>query len=189
MISTCDGVDAHALRRAARAATHSRSGAKPSLAAYCSASRGVSRSTRAVASRIASTGKVSADGRPPASEMMPGRSVSFRISRITDGFIRSARRARRQGLWLVWASSCRSSRSAGAAGRPTGIARPTKTVAITASAKATVAASSRSPSTGTANSSDRNGCTSCTWLTRTVPPSARPRYQAKKPSHIENSVT
>ena len=42
-----------------RPATHSRSGAKPSLAAYCSASRGVSRSTRAVASRIASTGKVS----------------------------------------------------------------------------------------------------------------------------------
>ena len=27
------------------------------------------------------------------------------------------------------------------------------------------------------------------YLTRTVPPSARPRYQAKNPSHIENSVT
>ena len=35
----------------------------------------------------------------------------------------------------------------------------------------------------------RKGCTSCTWLTRTVPPSARPRYQAKNPIHMENSVT
>jgi hypothetical protein len=75
------------------------------------------------------------------------------------------------------------------AGRPTGIARPTNTVATTASAKPTVAASSRSPSTGTANNIERKGWTSCTWLTRTVPPRARPRYQAKKPSHIENTVT
>ena len=66
---------------------------------------------------------------------------------------------------------------------------PTNTTAITASENTTVTASSFSPSTGTANNSARNGCTSCTWLTRTVPPSARPRYQAKKPSHIENSVT
>ena len=66
---------------------------------------------------------------------------------------------------------------------------PTKTVAITASEKTRVSGSRRSPSIGTANSSARKGCSSCTWLTRTVPPSARPRYQAKKPSHIENSVT
>ena len=50
------------------------------------------------ASRIASTGKVSGEGRPPASEMMPGRSVTFRISRMIDGFIRSARRARVQAF-------------------------------------------------------------------------------------------
>ncbi len=52
-----------------------------------------------------------------------------------------------------------------------------------------LAASSRSPSSGTANSMPRNGCTSCIWLTRTVPPRARPRYQAKKPSHMENTDT
>ena len=39
------------------------------------------------------TAAVAGDGRPPASEMIPGRSVTFRISRITDGFMRSARRA------------------------------------------------------------------------------------------------
>ena len=83
------------------AATHSRSGPKPSLAAYCSASRGVSRSTLAQASRIASTGKVSGDGRPPASESMPGCSVSLRISRMIDGFMRALRRAGCQTLMLI----------------------------------------------------------------------------------------
>ena len=66
---------------------------------------------------------------------------------------------------------------------------PRKTTPITASANTTVSASSFSPSTGTANSNARKGWISCTWLTRTRPPSARPRYQAKKPSHIENSET
>ena len=60
---------------------------------------------------------------------------------------------------------------------------------MTNSEKATVAGCSVSPSTGTANSKARKGCSSCTWLTRTVPPSASARYQAKKPSHIENSET
>ena len=36
-------------------------------------------------------GKVLGEGRPPAKLMMPGFSVTFRISRITDGFIFSAR--------------------------------------------------------------------------------------------------
>ena len=53
-------------------------------------------STVAVASRMACTGKVSAEGSPPARLMMPGCSVIFRISRIVDGFSRSARRARVQ---------------------------------------------------------------------------------------------
>ena len=44
-------------------------------------------------------------------------------------------------------------------------------------------------SSGTAMSIEKKGCTSCTWLTRTVPPSARPRYQAKNPIHIENTAT
>jgi hypothetical protein len=39
------------------------------------------------------TGKVLAEGRPPAKLMMPGFSVTLRISRITDGFMRAARRA------------------------------------------------------------------------------------------------
>ena len=73
--------------------------------------------------------------------------------------------------------------------RPTGIVRPMPTQTITASAKTSVSACSGSPSSGTAASSARKGCSICTWLTRTSPPSARPRYQAKKPSHIENTVT
>jgi hypothetical protein len=64
-----------------------------------------------------------------------------------------------------------------------------KTVSMTASANATVAASSVSPSSGTANSIDRKGCSSCTWLTRSAPPRASARYHAKKPSHMENSDT
>ena len=36
---------------------------------------------------------------------------------------------------------------------------------------------------------DKNGCKSCVWLTRSAPPRARPRYQAKKPIHIENRPT
>ena len=67
--------------------------------------------------------------------------------------------------------------------------RPSTTQAMTASAKPTVAGSSRSPSSGTDSSSDRKGWTSCTWLTRSAPPQARPRYQAKKPIHIEKSET
>ena len=50
-----------------------------------------------------------------------------------------------------------------------------------------VSASSFSPSIGTANSMVMKGCKSWTWLTRTVPPSTSPRYQAKKPSHMENT--
>ncbi|MCY1383700.1 hypothetical protein D9M69_718520 [compost metagenome] len=56
------------------------------------------RSTCAQASAKASTGKVLGEGRPPAKLMMPGFSVTLRISRITEGFMRSARRARVQGL-------------------------------------------------------------------------------------------
>ena len=81
--------------------THSRSGAKPSLAAYCRASRGVSVSTLSQAARMASTGKVSADGSPPAIDRMPGCSVTLRISRMIDGFIRALRRAWVQRLMVT----------------------------------------------------------------------------------------
>ena len=56
-------------------------------------------------------------------------------------------------------------------------------------ALAPLAACSGSPSTSAAPSKVRNGCTSCTWLTRSAPPRARPRYQAKKPAHMENTPT
>src|SRR5262249_37080369 len=72
---------------------HSRSGPKPSLEAYCSASRGACVSTVSQAALIASTGKVSALGRPPAIDRMPGFSVTLRISRMMEGFMRAARRA------------------------------------------------------------------------------------------------
>ena len=63
------------------------------------------------------------------------------------------------------------------------------TVATTAAAKPSVTVSSRSPSSGTAARIDRKGCSNWVWLTRSAPPSARPRYQAKKPTHIENTPT
>jgi hypothetical protein len=47
----------------------------------------------------ASTGKVLGEGRPPARLMMPGFSVTLRISRITEGFILAARAARVQ--WVI----------------------------------------------------------------------------------------
>jgi hypothetical protein len=45
------------------------------------------------------TGNVLGEGRPPAKLMMPGFSVTLRISRMTDGFIFAARRARVHGWW------------------------------------------------------------------------------------------
>jgi hypothetical protein len=75
------------------AATHSRSGRKPSLAAYCSAGPGASVNTRSQAAWMASTGNVSADGRPPAMLRTPGFSATFRISLRIEGFIRVHRRA------------------------------------------------------------------------------------------------
>ena len=121
------------------------------------------------------TGNVSAEGRPPASDTMPGRSVTLRISRMIDGFMRSARRASVNGCGLGfmvgrllvagrrWPMGvelgCR--RAAAPACR-----LPMNTTAMTGSAKATVMASSRSPSTGTANNRARKGCSNCTWLTR-----------------------
>ena len=66
--------------------------------------------------------------------------------------------------------------------------RPSSTVVITAATKASVTGSRVSPSSGTAASMDTKGWISCTWLTRRAPPQASPRYQAKKPSHIETSA-
>ena len=62
-------------------------------------------------------------------------------------------------------------------------------VATTATAKARDTASGASPSSGQANSMARKGCSSCTWLTRSAPPQSSPRYQAKKPAHIDTVPT
>ena len=61
-------------------------------------------------------------------------------------------------------------------------------MAITATANTRVTVSRCSPSSGTANSRLKKGWMSWIWLTRTAP-SARARYHAKKPIHIENSAT
>jgi len=71
VIITCEGVT-ESPWRSMRAATHSRSGSYPALEAYCSASPGSRRITRSDARRISSTGKLSGEGRPPASEITPG---------------------------------------------------------------------------------------------------------------------
>ena len=75
------------------AATCSRKGPKPSLAAYCKADLPSSVNTLVHAAANSVMGKVKGDGKPPAKLMMPGFSVTFKISRITDGFIFSARLA------------------------------------------------------------------------------------------------
>ena len=59
----------------------------------------------------------------------------------------------------------------------------------TAAVNTTASGSGDSPSSGTANRIDRKGCRSCVWLTRSAPPMASARYQAKKPIHIENMPT
>ena len=63
-------------------------------------------STASQAARMASTGKVSGEGRPPAKLRMPGRSVTFRISRIADGFMAWARSASCQGVAVVRSCGC-----------------------------------------------------------------------------------
>ncbi len=35
----------------------------------------------------------------------------------------------------------------------------------------------------------KKGCSSCVWLTRSAPPQSSPRYQAKKPAHIDTVPT
>jgi hypothetical protein len=67
--------------------------------------------------------------------------------------------------------------------------RLTNTMAISASANGRLTGSRRLPSTGTANGSAGKGCSSCTWLTPTMSPMARPPYRANKPSRMENRLT
>ena len=69
------------------AAIFSRRVAIPSETPYWRARAPNALSVRSAATRISSTGKSSGAGSPPANEIMSGRSVSLRISRIDDGFI------------------------------------------------------------------------------------------------------
>ena len=46
-----------------------------------------------IAALTSAMGNVLGEGKPPAKLMMPGRSVTFKISRINEGFMRSARAA------------------------------------------------------------------------------------------------
>jgi hypothetical protein len=110
-------------------------------------------------------GNVSGDGRPPAIETMPGCSVSFRISRITDGFMRAVRRARRQKRQFDGFHR----RPFGSRGR--GSASAAKTVAICEREqhghRVEPLAEDRHR-----EQQRQERLTSWTWLTRTVPPIA-----------------
>ena len=59
------------------------------------------------------------------------------------------------------------------------------TDASTISATATIKASSCSCRKSAAHTSDSIGCNNWTWLTRAMPPSAKPAYQAKNQRNID----
>ena len=82
--STCSASTGRSRRAAVWRATHARRSGEPSVVEYWSRAAGRSRSTRSVISRSSSTGKASGAGRPPASEIMPGCSVTFSRSRMAD---------------------------------------------------------------------------------------------------------
>lgn len=89
-----------------RWAIHSRSIDRPSVGVYCSDACGLSANMRAHAAWIASTGKVTGEGRPPANEITSGRSVILRISRIAELVSCCARREKVQAGWsMVWSFS------------------------------------------------------------------------------------
>jgi xanthine dehydrogenase accessory factor len=76
-----------------------------------------------------------------------------------------------------------------AAGRPRGRPRLRRRTApaaqrITARPPTRVAPPIRSPRSSAAHPRLSTGCTSCTWLTWAIGPSASPRYQAKKPRNM-----
>jgi len=81
-------------RRPISAAIFSRRGRIPSVVPYCRARGPSSPRARPAAARTSSTGKSSGAGSPPAREMKSGRSVTFRISRIVEGFMADMRLAK-----------------------------------------------------------------------------------------------
>jgi hypothetical protein len=64
-----------------------------------------------------------------------------------------------------------------------------RTQARTASAATIIAAVTCSPRMSDAHSSVSTGCASWIWPIFATPPSASPRYQAKKPRNIEITET
>ena len=104
VISTCSG----STFQGRKSATARRSGSKPSLVAYCKAAA-PSRSITVWQAWVNSArGKAKGEGRPPAMLMMPGRSVSLRISRMAEGFILAARPARVH--WVINALNLKKAR-------------------------------------------------------------------------------
>ena len=58
----------------------------------------------------------------------------------------------------------------------------------TATAASTTAGSSCWPNSTTDSATVSSGCASCTWLILAMPPSASPRYHAKKPRNMLTRV-
>ena len=73
----------------------------PSVVPYCRARGPMSASTRPAASAMSPTGNSSGAGKPPAKEMMSGRSVTFNISRIDDGFMADMRFAKTTPIYRL----------------------------------------------------------------------------------------
>ena len=67
--------------------------AMPSVGPYCRALAVDSDATSAISARVELGGKVEVSGRPPASEITSGRSVSAIISRIAELFMPRVRAA------------------------------------------------------------------------------------------------
>ena len=74
----------------------SRSSARPSVGPYCSELARWSRAMAAQTSSNTSAGNEAVSGKPVASEMMSGRSVSDIMSRIADERMPAARDANRR---------------------------------------------------------------------------------------------
>ena len=81
-------------RAVSRAATAARSAGSPSVVEYCSERpAAASVSTAANAARSPAASNSSGAGSPPANEIIPGRSVSARISRTGDDWTSRSRAA------------------------------------------------------------------------------------------------
>ena len=131
--------------------------------------------------RIASTGKLSSEGRPPASETMPGFSVTLRIPRITEGScVRRGGPSVKLAVFLQFAEFDSVGASASSCRR--------KTVTITASEKATVAASDVRPAAARRPAA-RKGLRQLHLADAHHAAQREAAVPGEEASHIENSAT